>query len=62
MASIWFLGGLSILSLGVIGIYLSKIFIETKPRPYTIVRSIHGRLAQPRAAVDVHNGAREASR
>jgi putative glycosyltransferase len=78
MASIWFLGGLSILSLGVIGIYLSKIFIETKPRPYTIVRSIHGLLGQAPAAEvtqavvgaqdgarptdDAHNGAREATR
>ena len=39
IVSIWFLGGLSIFSLGIIGIYLSKIFIETKPRPYTIIRS-----------------------
>ena len=62
MASIWFLGGLSILSLGVIGIYLSKIFIEVKPRPYTIVRSVHGRAAQPRAAAESGNGVREAVR
>lgn len=39
--SIWFLGGLTIFSIGVIGIYLSRIFIETKNRPYTIVRAIH---------------------
>lgn len=39
IVSIWLLGGLTIFSLGVIGIYLSKIFIETKPRPYTIIRS-----------------------
>jgi putative glycosyltransferase len=51
MVSIWFLGGLSIFSLGVIGIYLSKVFIETKRRPYTIVRSTHGGLA--RGAVGV---------
>ena len=37
--SIWFLGGLIILSLGIIGIYISKIFIETKNRPYTILRN-----------------------
>jgi putative glycosyltransferase len=40
MVSIWLLGGLSIFSLGVIGIYLSKVFIETKPRPYTVIRSM----------------------
>jgi putative glycosyltransferase len=44
MVSVWLLGGLTIFSLGIIGIYLSKIFAETKPRPYTIVRSVRGRL------------------
>ncbi len=39
--SIWFLGGLTIFSLGVIAIYLSVIFTETKRRPYTIVRQIY---------------------
>jgi putative glycosyltransferase len=39
--SIWLLGGLTIFSLGVIAIYLSTIFIETKNRPYTIVRDIY---------------------
>ena len=42
MASIWLLGGLIILFLGVIGIYLSRIFSETKNRPFTIVKSEHG--------------------
>lgn len=42
MASIWLLGGLIILFLGIIGIYLSKMFLEIKQRPYTIVRRIHG--------------------
>ncbi|MGZ5179188.1 MAG: glycosyltransferase family 2 protein [Ramlibacter sp.] len=41
IASIWLLGGLSISSMGVLGIYLSKIFSETKRRPYTIVRELH---------------------
>ncbi|MBT5400229.1 glycosyltransferase family 2 protein, partial [bacterium] len=39
IVSVWFFGGLIILLLGVIGIYLSKIFIEVKQRPYTIVRN-----------------------
>lgn len=43
MASIWFLGGLIMSSIGVVGIYLSKIFSETKQRPYSIVRHIFGR-------------------
>jgi putative glycosyltransferase len=42
MASIWLLGGLVISFIGVIGIYLSKIFSETKRRPYTIVRHVYG--------------------
>jgi putative glycosyltransferase len=40
MASVWLLGGIIILFIGVIGIYLSKIFIETKQRPYVIVKDI----------------------
>jgi putative glycosyltransferase len=41
MISVWLLGGLLILCVGVVGIYISKIFIETKNRPYTIVRRLH---------------------
>jgi putative glycosyltransferase len=43
MVSLWFLGGLSIFCLGILGIYLSKIFVEVKQRPYTIVRQIYQR-------------------
>jgi putative glycosyltransferase len=39
--SIWLLSGFTISSIGVVGIYLSKIFSETKQRPYTIVRHIY---------------------
>ena len=42
MASIWLLGGMIISFIGVVGIYLSKIFSETKQRPYTIVRHVYG--------------------
>jgi putative glycosyltransferase len=38
MVSIWFLGGLTIFSIGVIGVYIAKVFTETKRRPYTVVR------------------------
>ena len=41
IVSVWFLGGLTIFSLGIIGIYVAKIFSETKQRPYTIVRNIY---------------------
>lgn len=43
MVSIWLLGGMVISFVGIIGIYLAKIYAETKQRPYTIVREIHGR-------------------
>ena len=42
MVSIWVLGGMTISFVGVIGIYLSKVFSETKQRPYTIVREVYG--------------------
>jgi putative glycosyltransferase len=41
IVSVWLLGGLTIFCLGVIGIYLSKIFIEVKQRPYTIVKAVY---------------------
>lgn len=41
IVSIWFLGGITIFCLGVIGMYLSKIFIEVKNRPYSIIKQIH---------------------
>lgn len=39
IVSVWFLGGITIFCIGVIGVYLSKVFSETKDRPYTIVRA-----------------------
>ncbi|MEI7996901.1 MAG: hypothetical protein WCH01_18560, partial [Methylococcaceae bacterium] len=41
IASIWLLCGFIILSIGIVGIYLSKIFSEVKRRPYTIVRNVY---------------------
>ena len=41
MASVWLLGGMILSSIGIIGIYLSKIFSETKQRPYTIVKKVY---------------------
>ena len=42
IVSVFFFGGLIIFVLGIIGIYLSKIFIESKHRPYTVIRSLYG--------------------
>ena len=41
IASVWLLGGLTIFSLGIIGVYISKIFTEVKRRPYTVIRHIY---------------------
>lgn len=41
IASVWLFGGLILAALGVIGIYLGKVFIEVKRRPYTIIKAIY---------------------
>ena len=40
MLSIWFLSGTMILVLGVLGLYVAKIFQEVKRRPLYIVRNV----------------------
>jgi putative glycosyltransferase len=46
IASVWLLGGMIIAFIGIVGIYLSKIYSETKRRPYTIVRRVYGRSSE----------------
>lgn len=41
IVSIWLLGGLTIFCIGLIGIYLSKVFIEAKQRPRAIIQKIY---------------------
>jgi putative glycosyltransferase len=43
IVSVWLLGGINLFCIGLIGIYLSKVFIETKQRPYVIVRRLYER-------------------
>ena len=38
MASIWFIGGLLLLSIGIVGQYVGKIYMETKARPRYIIK------------------------
>jgi len=33
MISIWFLGGVQLFSIGLVGEYIGKIYLETKKRP-----------------------------
>ena len=40
MGSIWLIGGIQLLSLGVIGEYVGKIYMEVKHRPRFIIESI----------------------
>ena len=40
MVSIWLLSGVIILFLGIIAIYISKAFTETKKRPFSIIKKI----------------------
>jgi putative glycosyltransferase len=47
IVSIWMLGGMTIFCLGIIGIYLAKIFIEVKQRPYSIVKDIYEHKGAP---------------
>jgi len=53
IVSVWLLGGITIFCIGIIGIYLSKIFTETKQRPYTIIRQLYDRSAE----IDIGAGA-----
>jgi putative glycosyltransferase len=45
IVSVWLLGGITIFCLGILGIYLSKVFIETKRRPSVVVRHVYERPA-----------------
>ena len=40
--SIWALGGLQLLALGVIGEYIGKIYLETKHRPRYLIKETKG--------------------
>ena len=40
MVSIWMVGGIQLLCLGIIGEYIGKIYSETKKRPRYIIESV----------------------
>jgi dolichol-phosphate mannosyltransferase len=42
MVSIWFFSGLFLANLGILGLYLGKIFDETKHRPLYVVSDLIG--------------------
>jgi putative glycosyltransferase len=41
MVSIWLVGGILLSSIGLIGIYIAKVFIESKKRPNYLIKRIH---------------------
>ena len=49
ICSVWAIGGLILLSLGVIGEYIGKIYLETKGRPRFLIREL---LEEPDEKVD----------
>ena len=38
--SVWLIGGLILLSLGVIGEYMGKLYLESKGRPRFLIRQV----------------------
>ena len=46
IVSIWLLGGLTLFCIGIVGMYVAKVFLETKKRPYTIVREVYDRTGE----------------
>jgi putative glycosyltransferase len=43
IVSVWMLGGLTLFAVGLLGIYVGRVFVETKRRPYAVVRCVYER-------------------
>ncbi|MEO6611796.1 MAG: glycosyltransferase family 2 protein [Chitinophagaceae bacterium] len=41
LASVWFIGGIIMFTLGIISIYLSRIFLEVKNRPLSVIKQVY---------------------
>lgn len=55
--SVWFFGGMIVLILGVLGIYIANILSEVRRRPYTVVRRVHRSDATPHIAQEANGRA-----
>lgn len=43
IVSIWLVGGIILVQLGIVGYYLARLFQEVKKRPQFVVKAVHGR-------------------
>lgn len=48
IASIWLLGGMTIFCLGILGLYLGRMFVDAKGRPYYLISEQVGQQGPPR--------------
>ena len=55
MVSVWLFGGIQLLSLGVIGEYVGRIYLETKARPRYIIEAVTLPPASPQACTEVRS-------
>ncbi|MBI5618342.1 MAG: glycosyltransferase family 2 protein [Gammaproteobacteria bacterium] len=56
IVSIWLVGGMLMLGIGILGLYLGRVMSEVKDRPYTIVRQVYSHEPHERHGEDGEQG------